>query len=326
MGAKRAVLRAAAAMAVFSTVCRSAIALATPNDSPIDVSIYELPVTTIYNLVNNSVTLQEIHTGFGNKPINIINDSPTTTIYNLIENAINIQIDGPAAISGSIDGSPITTIYNDVDNSINFSDLTGARYLDTITRIDSSPTTIVRNLVDNSINITTDPQGDSSSSQSAVLLTPTSQSIVIDNEAVTNILNYVNNSITVAERISTLSGRVVTNIKNDSTTNIFNIVDNAINLELSDPLGIPVALFIDSMPTTLIDNWVDNSVNVTVAVPEPSSWSLLALGFCAFGLLRKATIRRGGADAGGTRQHEGAEAFTSGPSSTARSRPPSKPL
>jgi hypothetical protein len=306
MGAKHATFRAVAALAVFSAVCRSTVALAaicpevssgaavscTPNDQPIDVFIYEFPVTTIYNEVNNSVTLQEIHGELGKKPINIINNAPTTTIYDLVENTINIQIYGPAgALSGgSIDGSPITTIYNAVDNSINFSDLTGSPHPTTITRIESSPTTTVYNVVDNSINVTTDPQGDSS--QSAVLLTPTSESIVIDNEAVTNLFNYVDNSINVAERISTLSGTVVTRINNDSTTSIFNVVNNTINLALSDPLGIPIALFIDSMPTTLINNWVDNSVNLTVAAPEPSSWSLLALGFCAFGLLRRATSRR----------------------------------
>jgi hypothetical protein len=265
----------------------------TPNDQPIDVFIYEFPVTTIYNVVNNSVTLQEIYSGVGKTPISIIHNTPTTTIYNLVENSINIQIDGHDAIpiSGSVDGSPITTIDNDVDNSINFADLTGSPHFATITRIDSSPTTTVYDLVDNSINVTTGPQVDSS--QSAILLTPTLQSIVIDNEAVTNLFNYVDNSINIAERISTLSGTVVTKIKNDSTTNIFNIVDNTINLELSDPLDIPIALFIDSMPITLIDNWVDNSLNLTIAAPELSSWALLALGFCALGLLRRATHQAG---------------------------------
>jgi hypothetical protein len=306
MGAKHLTFVAAAALAVFSGACRSTVALAaicpevssgaavscTPDDQPINVFIYEFPVTTIYNVVNNSANLQEINGGSAKTPINIINNEPTTTIYNLVENTINIQIYGPAgALSGGFIGNnPISTIYNDVDNSINFSDLTDSPYFGTITRIESSPTTTVYNLVDNSINVTTDPQGDSS--QSAVLLTPTSESIVIDNEAVTNLFNYVDNSINVAERISTLSGTVITRINNDSTTNIFNIVNNTINLVLNDPLGIPIALFIDSMPTTLIANWVDNSVNVTVAAPEPSSWLLLALGFCAFGLLRRATSRR----------------------------------
>ena len=305
MATKHAMFRAVAAAAVFSAVCRSTVALAaicpevssgaavtcTPNYQPIDVYIYELPVTTIYNVVDNSVTLQEIHAGVGKKPINIINNTPTTTIHNLVENTINIQIYGPAgaSIGGSINGSPITTIDNDVDNSINFSDLTGSPHPTTITRIQSSPTTTVYDVVDNDINVTTGLQGDPS--QSAVLLTPTSQSIVIDNEAVTNLFNYVDNSINIAERISTLSGTVVTKINNGATTNIFNYVDNTINLVLNDPLGIPIALFIDSLPTTLIANWVDNSVNLTVAAPEPSSWLLLALGFCAFGL-RRATMRR----------------------------------
>jgi PEP-CTERM motif len=304
MGAKLSMFRAIAAAAVISAVCRSAFALAacpevtsgaavscTSNDQPINVFIYELPVTTIYNVVDNSVTLQEINDGFGKPPVNIIKNAPRTTIYNLVENTINIQIDGPvgALSGGSVDGSPITTIDNDVDNSINLSDLTGSPYFTTITRINGSPTTKIDNIIDNSINVTTDPQGDAS--QSAILLTPTLQSIVIDNEAVTNIYNYVDNSITVAEMVSTLSGTVVTKIDNDSRTKIFNIVDNTINLELNDPLGIPIALFIDSMPTTLVENLVDNSVNVTVAAPEPGSWLLFALGFCAVGLLRRATRR-----------------------------------
>jgi hypothetical protein len=306
MGAKHLTFVAATALAFFSGAYGSTVALAAicpevssgatvscaSNDQPINVFIYEFPVTTIYNVVNNSVTLQEINGGSGKTPVNIINNTPTTTIYNLVENTINIQIYGPAgALSGgSVDGSPITTIYNDVDNSINFSDLTGSPHFATITRIDSSPATTIYNLVDNSINVTTGPEGDSS--QSAVFLTPTLQSIVIDNEAVTNLFNYVDNGINIAERISTLSGTVVTKINNDSTTNIFNVVNNTINLVLNDPLGIPIYLFIDSMPTTLIANWVDNSVNLTVAAPEPSSWLLLAVGFCAVGLLRRATRRR----------------------------------
>ncbi len=85
MGAKHPTFRAAAAVAVFSAVCRSTVALAaicpgsteaavscTPNDQPINVFIYELPVTTIYNVVNNSVTLREIHGGVGETPVNII--------------------------------------------------------------------------------------------------------------------------------------------------------------------------------------------------------------------------------------------------------------
>jgi PEP-CTERM motif len=307
MGAKRAGLRAAAVITVLSAVCRSTVGLAaicpevsngaavscTPNDQPINVFIYEFPVTTIYNVINNSVAFQDIHSLVGST-INIINNTPTTTIYNLVDNSINIQIDGQvdALSGGSVDDSPITTIYNDVDNSINLSDLTGSPTFATTTRIDSSPTTTVYNLVDNSINVSS-LRGDFSSSQSAILLTPTLQTVIIDNEAVTNIFNYIDNSINIAERFGTLSGTVVTKISNESTTTIFNVVDNTINLELRDPLGIPIRLFIDSMPTTLIDNWVDNSVNVTLAVPEPSSLALLALGFCAFGFLRRATHQAG---------------------------------
>jgi hypothetical protein len=262
----------------------------TTNYSAIDVVIDQLPVTAIYNLVNNSVTLQEIHGGFGETPLNIIASAPTTTIFNLIENTVNVHILGPAgtSISGSIDGSPIMIIYSAIDDSVNFSDLTEAP--PPITLIQSSPTTMIYDRVDNGINITTGLQGASSSSQGAVLLTPTSKTIVIDNEPVTELFNQVDNSVSVAETISTLTGTMVTVVKNIPRTNIFNVVDNTIDLGLSDPLGIPISLFIDSMPNTSIENLVDN--NVTVTVPEPSSWSLLALGFCAFGLLRRATSRR----------------------------------
>ena len=304
MGAKQAMFQAAA-VAVLSAVCRTTVALAavcpdvssgtavscTTNYSAIDVVIDQLPVTAIYNLVNSSVTLQEIHGGFGETPLNIIASAPTTTIFNLIENTVNVHILGPAgtSISGSIDGSPIMIIYSAIDDSVNFSGLTEAP--PPITLIQSSPTTMTYDRVDNGINITTGLQGASSSSQGAVLLTPTSKTIVIDNEPVTELFNQVDNSVSVAETIGTLTGTMVTVVKNIPRTNIFNVVDNTIDLGLSDPLGIPISLFIDSMPTTLIENLVDNSVNVMV-VPEPSSLSLLALGLCAFGLLRRATSRR----------------------------------
>jgi PEP-CTERM motif len=304
MGARHATYGAAAAVAVFSAVCRSTVALAeicpdvgsgavscTTNYPAIDVAIDQFPDTAIYNLVNNSVTLQEIHGGLGETPINIIASAPTTIIYNLIENTVNVHILGPAGtpISGSINGNPITTTYSSVDDSVNFSDLTDAP--PPITYIESSPTTIIYDRVENGVNITPGLQDASSSSQSAVLLTPTSKSIVIDNEPVTELLNQVDNSVSVAETISTLTGTMVTVVKNIPTTKIFNVVDNTVDLWLSDPLGIPIDLSIDSMPNTSIENLVDNSVNVTV-VPEPSSWSLLALGFCAFGLLRRATSKR----------------------------------
>jgi PEP-CTERM motif len=303
MLAKHAMFAAAAAVAVSSALCGGvAFAAICPdvstgstapcgaNDPAIDVVIDNFPETAIYNQVDNSVTLQEIHGSIGESRINIVTSAPTTTIYNLVENTINVEIAGPAgtSISGSINGSPTTTIYNAVDNSVSFLDLTGAPDPATFTRIESSPTTKVYDLVDNSVNIGADLQGGSLSS---VLLTPTSQTIVIDSQPVTQLLNLVDNSVSLAETISTLSGTVATTVvTNTPTTDIFNVVDNTINVLLVDPLGIPIALNIDSMPITLIENLVDNSVNVTV-VPEPSSWSLLALGFCAFGLLRRATTR-----------------------------------
>jgi hypothetical protein len=305
MLAKHAMFAAAAAVAVSSALCGGvAFAAICPdvstgstapcgaNDPAIDVVIDSFPETAIYNLVNNSVTLREIHGRPGETPINIIDSAPKTTIYNLVENTINVEIDGPAgtSISGSIDSGPTTTIFDDVDNGFSFSNLTGVPNTSTITRVESSPTTNIYDLVDNGVNITTNLSGASSSSQSAVLLTPTSQTIVIDNEPVTELVNGVDNSVSVTETISTLSGSLTTVVDNRPTTDIFNVVNNTVNLRLNDPLGIPIALFIDSMPITLMEDWVDNGVNVIV-VPEPSSWSLLALGFCAFGLLRRATTR-----------------------------------
>jgi hypothetical protein len=264
----------------------------TTNYPAIDVNIDQLPVTKIYNLVNNSVTFQEIPRGeipggLGETPINIIASAPTTTIFNLIENTVNVHILGPAgtSISSSINGNPLMTIDSAVDDSVNSSDT------NPFTFIVSSPTTLIYDRVDNGINVTTGPQVPSSSSQNAVLLTPTSQTIVIDNEPVTELLNEVDNSVSLTQTISTLTGTMVTVVKNIPRTNIFNVVDNTIDLWLSDPLGIPIDLSIDSMPNSLIQNLVDNSVYVGV-VPEPSSVSLLALGLCACGLLQGAPFRR----------------------------------
>jgi hypothetical protein len=305
MLAKHAMFAAAAAVAVSSAACGGVAFAAicpdvstgstTPcgaNDPAIDVVIDSFPKTAIYNLVNNSVTLREIHGRPGETPVNIIDSAPTTTIYNWVENTVNVHINGPAgtSISGSIDSGPTTTMFDAVDNGISFSNLTDVPTTSTITEVESSPTTNIYDVVDNGVNITTGLLGASSSSQGAVLLTPTSQTIVIDNEPVTELVNGVDNSVTVAETISTLSGSLTTVVDSRPTTDIVNVVNNTVDLWLNDPLGIPIALFIDSMPITLMEDWVDNSVNVIV-VPEPSSWSLLALGFCAFGLLRRATTR-----------------------------------
>jgi PEP-CTERM motif len=272
----------------LATVCPVAVSCTT-NYEPVDVLIDQFPVTAIANEVNNSLTLHEIRGEFGEPRLNFITGAPTTTIYNWIENTVNVHILGPAGtlISSSINGNPLMTIDSAVDDSVNASDLNDPF---TFTQIESLPTTIIYDHVDNGINITPGVQGAPLSSQSAILVTPTSQTIVIDNEPVTALLNQVDNSVTLFETISKLTGTNVTVVNNIPTTNIFNLVDNTIDVWLSDPLGIPISLFIDSMPNTLIENLVDN--NVTVTVPEPSSWSLLALGFCAFGLLRRATSRR----------------------------------
>ena len=302
MRATHAILAAATAVVVSSAVCRGAASATicpdvstgaavscTPNYQPVDVVIDQSPVTAIANEVNNSLTLHEIRGEFGEPRLNFVTSAPTTTIFNWIENTVNVHILGPAGtlISSSINGNPLMTIDSAVDDSVNASDPNDPF---SFTQIESLPTTIIYNHVDNGINITPGLQDASLSSQSAILVTPTSQTIVIDNEPVTALLNQVDNGVTIFQTTTTLTGTNVSVVNNIPMTNIFNVVDNTIDLWLSDPLGIPISLFIDSMPNTLIENLVDNSVTVTV--PEPSSWSLLALGFCAFGLLRRATSRR----------------------------------
>ena len=299
MRAKHAMFAGVAVfLAVFpsaglATVCPDAgsgVAVScTTNYQPVDVVIDQFPVTAIVNEVDNSLTLHEVRGESGEPRLNFVTSAPTTTIYNWIENTVNVHILGPAGtlISSSINGNPLMTIDSAVDDSVNASDLNDPF---TFTQIESLPTTIIYDHVDNGINITPDLPGASLPSQNATLITPTSQTIVIDNEPVTALLNQVDNSVTIFETISTQTGINTTIVNNIPTTNIFNLVDNTIDVWLSDPLGIPIDLSIDSMPNTLIEDLVDN--HVTVTVPEPSSWSLLALGFCAFGLLRRATSRR----------------------------------
>lgn len=312
MATKHAMFGSVVAVAVFSAVCRSTVALAaicpdastgagvscTTNDQPIEVDITQLPVTEIANEVNNSVTVHEIRGEFGEPRLNFITSAPTTTIFNWIENTVNVHIIGPGGtlISSSINGNPLVTIDDAVDDSVNTSGLNDPF---TFTQVVSSPTTIIYNHVDNGINITPGLEDASLSSQNAVLLTPTSQTIVIDNEPFTQLLNGVDNSVTLSQTM--LTGTTLTIVNNIPMTNIFNVVDNTIDLWLNDPLGIPISLFIDSMPQTLIEDMVDNTVNVTV--PEPSSWALLALGFCALGLLRRATHRAGQPPASGRQEH-----------------------
>jgi hypothetical protein len=80
------------------------------------------------------------------------------------------------------------------------------------------------------------------------------------------------------------------------TTTIYNLVENTIDLQISDTAGIPISIFIESVPITSLYNLVDNSVNFTLsdappsqvaAAPEPTSLSLLILGLGAVGLLRR---------------------------------------
>jgi hypothetical protein len=176
MGAKYAML-GAAAVAALATAAFSADALATAcpaaaapydtilgttaggscsvNDNTINISIESKPTTTIYNLVDNSVSYLQSSGLSGATITNAIVSQPTTTIYNLVYNSINLQVNGTAgaAISIFIESDPTTIIYNLVDNSVNFQLTTDTVNAMISTFIESEPTTTIDNLVDNSVNL-----------------------------------------------------------------------------------------------------------------------------------------------------------------------------
>jgi hypothetical protein len=176
MGAKYAVL-GAAVVAAFSTAALSADALATAcsaaaapydtmlgitaggscsvNDNTINIFIESKPTTTIYNLVDNSISYLQTGDTFGATITNAIVSEPITTIYNLVYNNINLQLNGTAgaAISIFIESDPTTIIYNLVDNSVNFLETNDTVNAMISNFIESEPTTTIYNLVDNSVNV-----------------------------------------------------------------------------------------------------------------------------------------------------------------------------
>jgi hypothetical protein len=180
MGAKYAML-GAVAVAAFATAAFSADALATAcpaaaapydtmlgttaggscsvHDNTINIPIESKPTTTIYNLVDNSVSYLQPSGTSGAKITNAIVSEPTTTIYNLVYNNVNLQVNGAAgaAISIFIESDPTTIIYNLVDNSINYLQTNDTVNAMISNFIESKPTTSIDNLVDNSVNVQFEP-------------------------------------------------------------------------------------------------------------------------------------------------------------------------
>jgi hypothetical protein len=278
----------------LATVCpeasTGAAGFCTTNDQAISVSVENRPVTTIYNLVDNRVTLQE-SSGVKGSISNIIDSAPATTIYNLVENTVNVRINdtGGVPINTFIDSRPTSFIYNFVDNAINLLQVNNSVSAPTFSLIESSPTTTIYNIIDNSVNLTTtsaNSQNDIPSPQVSTTLSPAFLSLSIDNKSTTLINNLVDNSMTLQ---LSAEGASIIDINSSPTTTIYNLVENTIDLAIDDLAGIPIDIFIESIPFTFIYNVVDNSVNflLPAAVPEPALLPLLVLGLAAVGLLRR---------------------------------------
>lgn len=288
-----------------ATVCPEAtigaVGSCTINDQAISIFIEDHPVTTIYNLVDNSVTLQEISSTGGGPIINIIGSAPITTIYNLVENAINIQISETAGtpINTFIYNNAKSTIYNIVNDSISLSKENLPQNSAIVSRIESYPLTDIYNLVDNSVNVTgisASVQDDATTSQVTAEIDTILPNTLIDNNPVTTVTNLVDNSVSLQEISGAVGGSIINIVDSTPTTTIYNLIENTIDLQISDTAGIPINIFIESIPITSIYNLVDNSVNLVLfdaptlqvaAVPEPTSLFLLMLGLGAVGLLQK---------------------------------------
>jgi hypothetical protein len=153
-----ALLTAAYSSGALATVCpatSTTTATCTTNGQLISILIDNTPTTTISNLVDNSVTVQQTSSQAGGSLINIIENAPITTIYNLVENTINLSINDPVGIPIAIfiQNTPTTIIYNIVDNSISVSSPGGSPGAALSSLIESIPMTSIFNLVDNSVNV-----------------------------------------------------------------------------------------------------------------------------------------------------------------------------
>jgi hypothetical protein len=279
MRTKYAVLVAALSSAAFSTdalatACPAATAITqgtvscTLYDNATSILIESEPTTTIYNIIDNRINLQES----GAASSIFIESQPVTTINNIVDNSINLQPSDAAgaASSLSIESRPITTIYNIVENSINLQ-TNGAAGAASSIFIESQPVTTIYNLVDNRINLQTSDAAGATSS------------IFINSEPITTIFNLVDNSVNLQTSDAGVTSSIF--IDSEPITTIYNLVDNSINLQTSGAANAASSIFIDSGPITTIFNFVDNSVEVTVA-PEPASLPLLAFGLSALGLIR----------------------------------------
>ena len=100
-----ATVLAALSIAVYSkdasaTICPEvsigAAGSCTTNNPMISSFIENNPVTMIYNLVDNSISLLQTISTVGGPISNVIESSPATAIYNLIENTITLQINDTA--------------------------------------------------------------------------------------------------------------------------------------------------------------------------------------------------------------------------------------
>jgi hypothetical protein len=195
MQAKRAML-GAAFIAALSTAKYSAGALAvmcsaadieparscTMNEGIISVIVESHPITTIYNLVDNSLNFSGKSNTDSAAISTIIESSPTTTIYNLVSNAINLQISETRGVPIEIlvESKPVTTIYNIIDNSISLLEANSG--LDTIVNslIESTPLTTIYNLVDNAVGIAvTNPNGQDNLGSSVVATAPEPGSLTL---------------------------------------------------------------------------------------------------------------------------------------------------
>jgi hypothetical protein len=237
MGSKYAALVAALWTAAFSidapaTACPTATPITqgtvscTLYDNVTSIFIESEPTTTIYNIVDNRINLQDSGAASGI----FIESQPVTTINNIVDDSVNLQPSesAGAASSLSIESRPITTIYNIVENSINLQ-TNGAAGAASSIFTESQPVTTIYNLVDNSINLQT------SSADAA-------SSIFIDSEPVTTIYNLVNNSINLHTSSADAASSIF--IDSEPITTIFNFVDNSVEVTMApEPASLPLLAF-----------------------------------------------------------------------------------
>src|ERR1700730_8770094 len=97
------------------------------NNNSISIFIESEPITTIYNLVDNSVNYLQTSGSAGATISNFIESGPATTIYKRVTNSVNLHTIGSdyATISVFIESEPLTTIYNLADNSVNYLQTSG---------------------------------------------------------------------------------------------------------------------------------------------------------------------------------------------------------